>query len=325
MDLMPTPIVLRDPKSGSVAHILPELGFNCFRFEAAVAGRVVSVIDADPNFSSGQLRPSAHGIPVLFPYPNRIRGGRYEWNGAEHRLPLDQVLNDSEGNAIHGLCVDRPWRLAHSDSSSATGRFRLSVDAPERSAFWPADFEIELRYEVRGPLLRADFRIRNPGATPLPWGLGTHPYFRLPLAADSAVSRCTVEAPVTRQWELQNCLPTGKIVEVPEDRRLADAAYVDLMTLDDVFTGLEFRDGTFEATIIDEQAGLQVVQRTPPAFREFVVCQKPGRAMICLEPYTCTTDAINLQASGVEAGLRTLPPGGEFQTWFEIEASLVLA
>ena len=29
----------------------------------------------------------------------------------------------------------------------------------------------------------------------------------------------------------------------------------------------------------------------------------PHREAICLEPYTCTTDAINLQQQGVNAGL----------------------
>jgi aldose 1-epimerase len=31
---------------------------------------------------------------------------------------------------------------------------------------------------------------------------------------------------------------------------------------------------------------------------------------MCLEPYTCTTDAINLQQRGVDAGLIVLPPDG---------------
>jgi aldose 1-epimerase len=31
-----------------------------------------------------------------------------------------------------------------------------------------------------------------------------------------------------------------------------------------------------------------------------------------VEPYTCITDAINLQQRGVEAGLLVLPPGGRW-------------
>jgi aldose 1-epimerase len=35
----------------------------------------------------------------------------------------------------------------------------------------------------------------------------------------------------------------------------------------------------------------------------------PHRLAVCLEPYTCTTDAINLEQQGVNAGWRVLKPG----------------
>jgi aldose 1-epimerase len=34
---------------------------------------------------------------------------------------------------------------------------------------------------------------------------------------------------------------------------------------------------------------------------------------VALEPYTCATDAINLQQRGVDAGLLVLGPGGKWQ------------
>jgi aldose 1-epimerase len=45
------------------------------------------------------------------------------------------------------------------------------------------------------------------------------------------------------------------------------------------------------------------------AFRELVAFTPPHRHAVCLEPYTCATDAINLQAQGIDAGLRVLQPG----------------
>ena len=58
--------------------------------------------------------------------------------------------------------------------------------------------------------------------------------------------------------------------------------------------------------------------RASPAFREVVVFTPPHRQAFCIEPYTCTTDAINLQARGVDAGLLTLPPGGRWTAVFEM-------
>jgi aldose 1-epimerase len=44
-----------------------------------------------------------------------------------------------------------------------------------------------------------------------------------------------------------------------------------------------------------------------------------------MEPYTCVTDAINLQQRGIDAGWRVLQPGDEFLTWIEITARPVVA
>ena len=46
-------LVLTDIRTGSTTHIIPELGFNCFEFRTNVAGQVVDVIDASPQFASG--------------------------------------------------------------------------------------------------------------------------------------------------------------------------------------------------------------------------------------------------------------------------------
>ena len=48
-------------------------------------------------------------------------------------------------------------------------------------------------------------------------------------------------------------------------------------------------------------------------FREMVVYTPGHRQAFCVEPYTCTTDAINLQAQGLEAGWRVLAPGQRWQ------------
>jgi aldose 1-epimerase len=45
------------------------------------------------------------------------------------------------------------------------------------------------------------------------------------------------------------------------------------------------------------------------SFREIVVFTPPHHQAVCIEPYTCVTDAINLQQRGIDAGLLTLAPG----------------
>jgi aldose 1-epimerase len=66
-------------------------------------------------------------------------------------------------------------------------------------------------------------------------------------------------------------------------------------------------------------AGLAV--RAAPAFREVVAFTPQNRQAVALEPYTCTTDAINLQPRGVDAGLLVLPPGGSWSGVVEFAVS----
>lgn len=95
-----------------------------------------------------------------------------------------------------------------------------------------------MRYSLHGSRLRADILIANPSAHPLPWGLGTHPYFKLPLSAKSRSSRCLIEAPASQEWELVDCLPTGRVVPIAESKDLRKGAYFDVLKVDDVLTGL---------------------------------------------------------------------------------------
>ena len=95
---------------------------------------------------------------------------------------------------------------------------------------------------------------------------------------------------------------------------------------DDVLTDLRSEDDSLDCIIMDESAGLEIVQACDAkAFRELVIYAPPNRPAVCMEPYTCTTDAINLEQRGIDAGWRVLEPGEMFETWISISARRVYA
>ena len=284
-----------------------------FAFTAVTtSGASVDVLSAAEGFETGGHPGSRSGIPLLFPYPNRIAGGRYSWNGQEYQLTPDLVPFDKTGNAIHGFCLDRPWRIVSQSESSATAVFRISVDAPERLALWPADAEIEVAYELCGSSLRSVITVRNPSDESLPWGFGTHAYFKLPLSQASTADQCTVYAPTSRMWELNQCLPSGKIQKAPAGADLSTAPAFGGLDLDAVYTEVTAEKDDVICRITDPAGKLMLEQRCSPEFREIVAFTPPWVTAICLEPYTCMTNAINLQQQGIDAGLQILPPG---KTW----------
>lgn len=313
-------VSIQDSRSGSSAEIAVDQGFNCFAFLSRLPdGRAVDVLAAPGDFGSGKYPSTHHGNPLLFPFPNRIEGGRFVWNGRSFEMSPDQVLFDGTGNAIHGFCLDRPWRVADQTSDSVTGTFQLSIDAPDRSSLWPADAQISVRYQVVGTRLKSTIRVVNPSDQALPWGFGTHAYFRVPLSSQSRASDCTVFVPAAKTWELTDCLPTGKKLDPPPHALLNQTCGFEGLKVDDVYSDVQAEQGVVRCRITDRHARLVMEQTCCDDFRELVVFTPPWSNSICMEPYTCVTNAINLQQRGVDAGLRILPPHCEWTGWIDVD------
>lgn len=302
-------VKLRDAQSGAEATILAGFGFNCVEYRAPVQGRMVDVLYADMSIL--EQKPSWGGIPILFPFPNRIKGSRFSWKGREYVQA--KGMRDDAGTAIHGFVLNRPWRVVDLSATHAVGHFQLSADAPDLVAQWPADFLLEVRYELHGTKLHSRITITNPSDAELPWGLGTHPYFRVPFgSATNGLTDILLQAPVTQAWELVECFPTGNRLPVSGPLDLREGQAVGSTVYDHVLTGTTPQNGKLLLTVTDPEAGLQVVQIADPAFREVVVFTPPHRKAVCLEPYTCVSDAVHLQQQGIDAGWQVLAPKGKW-------------
>ncbi len=297
-------ITLKDEASGATARIAPGLGFNCFSFRPCPAGAPLETLWSAPEFLEGTARPSGSGIPLLFPFPGRIGARQFHFQGRDYALRSD----DRRGNAIHGFVLDRPWQVVEHTTTRVVARFQASRADPQILEQWPADFCLTARYELQGQTLQSEFTVENPSDRPLPWGFGTHPYFRVPLGGLRREA-CRVFVPAREIWELVDMLPTGR--RLPAEGRLAlhqGLAFGETQ-FDDVFTGLSRIDGGCGATIDDPDSGRKLTLSFDANFREIVVYNPPHREAICLEPYTCVPDPFALTARGIDAGLRVLGPG----------------
>ena len=318
----PNLIVLEDGKGGR-AEVWPALGFNCVTWRAVLGGRTLDLLYDDPHlFDDG--RPTRSGIPILFPFPNRIRAGRYTWDGKEYHLPLN---DGPKQNAIHGFACRRPWRVLRqgTDDTSAfvTGVFRGSVDAPDCQALWPTDYEIRVTYRLREHSLGIEAVVINPDSKPMPWGLGYHPYFKVAFTPDAKPEDALLRVPARGFWELQDCLPTGNILPEDDVRGLTKARRYADVHVDDVLTDLDKpgADGMRLMGAVEGAPAASLLVYASPDFRDTVIFTPPNRQAFCIEPYTCTTDAVNLEARGVKAGWRTLPPGDRWVGLVELHVA----
>lgn len=306
-------VTLTCASTGDRARVLVSQGFNLFEYVANVRGEKIDVLWSLPNFESGEQRASSSGIPLLFPFPGRMPGTSFEFGGKTYTLEA----GDKFGNAIHGFCHTRPWKVTATQDDTVTAEFHASRVDPSLAQRWPSDFKVTASYELGAGVLIGMYRFANVGEEPLPCGFGAHPYFRVPLSKRSSADDCLVRLPVTKHWELVEMLPTGKQTDWPAAREYAAGVSFASLTLDDVFAGLPTDNGNSEASITDPR-GPKLTIRWDQSFRELVVFTPPHREAICIEPYTCVPSAIALHERGIDSGLRVLAPGESFTARIEI-------
>ena len=257
-----TVYTLRDDTSGASASVLPSFGFNLFDLRLPVAGEVRRVIVAADDFADNPVSPGRNGTPVLFPFPNRIRDGKYSFGGKAYQIPVRGQVH-----AIHGFAIAAKWDVVEHGASAheafIVGRFHLAEHAPEMRPQWPTDAVLTIRYALAGRRLGMTIKVENPTDQDLPYGFGIHPYFRIPFASnDPAQGR--VILPASESWPLEGYLPTGerKPVEARLDFRKGQP--MTGLKLDDVLTGLAFEDNRCTCRLVG--SGLQ--RRVPPELRQ---------------------------------------------------------
>lgn len=314
--------ILRDEATGASAAIVPSYGFNLFDLRLPAAGEVRRVIVARDDFAARPDKPGRNGIPILFPFPNRVRDGRYSFEGKDYEL----FIEPGKGHAIHGFAIAAAWDVVDQGATPAgaylVGRFQIGRHAPDRLASWPSDAILTVRYDLAGRRLSMTVTVENPTADrDLPYGFGIHPYFRLPFAAGRPEAG-SLHLPAAEMWALDASLPTGE--RLPVDRRVdfRSGGSTAGRHLDDLLTGLTFDGDRCTCRLADDDLGTETVLSFDRTFRELVVFVPPhDDTLVAVEPYTQATDAINLVARGIDAGLRILRPGEADTMRIAIETS----
>jgi aldose 1-epimerase len=122
------------------------------------------------GYGAHEMSSSGRG-QVLIPWPNRLEGGSYEFDGKHHQLPLNEP---ERRNAIHGLVRWTTWSVAE---RSAHRVVMQHVLYPQPGYPFLLGTSIEYALSDRGLLVRTT--TTNLGSEPCPYGHGAHPYLTL--------------------------------------------------------------------------------------------------------------------------------------------------
>ena len=171
------------------------------------AGGISYLWNGDPAHWSGRA-------PILFPCVGALRDGRAVSEAGEIRLPK------------HGFARHMEWRLENVLDDRAA--YRLDADDSTRVGY-PYDFSLRAEYRLGERSVATILTVANTGSRTLPYCLGGHPAFHVPLAEGESFEDYLLEF---EQPETADCpqvdLQHGLIMDTCRNRVLTESRTLPL-------------------------------------------------------------------------------------------------
>lgn len=104
--------------------------------------------------------------PVLFPIVGRLEEGKYFFDGKSYDMPL------------HGFLRGKEFKLIHKSDNKMMFSFSSDEDTKK---IYPFDFNFIITYTLEEYSLNVKFEITNTGNEKMPFSVGAHPGFNVPL------------------------------------------------------------------------------------------------------------------------------------------------
>jgi aldose 1-epimerase len=302
-------VAIESPGPELRATFVPDAGMVC----SSLRHRGVELLAQRSGVRAYAQRGATMGIPLLYPWANRLAGLRYPGPQGEVQLdPADPLLKlDRNGLPIHGAIAGAlPWELLEQPGAGAdhAGADRLHAHSAWRSAellkIFPYSHTVELRASVAGARLTIETTVRADGGCDVPVSFGFHPYLTI---ADTDRRDWLIELPVASRLLLdERMIPiaAGPPLE-PRQFTLADGDW------DDALTGLE-QPAVFSVSAGERRIDVEFCD----GFSHAQIYAPSGENFICFEPMTAPTNALVSRD-----GLHVLAAGNTFRATFAISVA----
>jgi aldose 1-epimerase len=226
---------------------------------------------------------------VLAPWPNRLDGGTYEFDGVPAQAPINEI---DRRNAIHGLVRWMTWRL----TGRAQNRVGLACELHPSPAY-PFSLGLEVEYRIGREGLTVTTDAENLGPTDLPFGLGFHPYLTVGTAT---IDQVRLRVPAHRRLVTdERGLPSGSEGVAGTEFDFTSARPIGVTRLDTAFGDLSRDpDGRFRVDLDQPDGGAAATLWGDERFRYVMVYSgdtlEPGerRTGLAVEPMTCPPNAL---------------------------------
>ena len=250
--------------------------------------------------------PPAYLGKVLMPWPNRVAGGSYTWEGTSYDLPVDEP---AFGTSLHGFVAFQEWDIVEADASSVLLRTLIAARYS-----YPWTLVASARYSLDAHAgLSIELSATNIGEGTAPYGVGFHPYLAID---DTQANDLELEIPASIIYEADaNMIPVvaHDVADFGLDFR--SPSVVGDARLDHCFAGLP--QGTWTVTLRDRASGVGVSLSSDARWLQVYSADYIGRVGVAVEPMSCPPNAFN---SGTD--VVALAPGQDYTLRASIHAAL---
>lgn len=291
-------VTLHDPSSALTATFAPGAGM----VGVSLADDGVELLGQRRGLAAYVSHGKTMGIPILYPWANRLGGNSYRVDGAVVKLTAGAggVRTDEHGVPIHGVLAAYPgWRVRTQTESQLTAEVDFGAQ-PRLLASFPYPHLLTMEVSLADRALRIATTVEATTAAPVPLCYGFHPYLRVPDAPRAAWQIET--PPMTRRPVDAWGIPTGATESHPGGEQPLGETFLD-DGFDEVPAGAVFAvsGGGRRIEVVFEQ-GYPAAQVFAPG----------GDDVICFEPMTAPADALR------RGGYRLAHPGAPDTTRFAI-------
>ena len=256
----------------------------------------------EPPLTEEPDNPYLYGMPILFP-PNRIKGGRFEFEGREYVFPINEP---ETGCHLHGELHKTPFELIEKSDSKIICRFVATKNNPYLS--FPHEFEVTVEYELKNNGLYHTVTVTNLSEYNMPISLGFHTNVNTLFLNSSRAENILVFADIVKEYERNmdtDYLPTGETLQF--DSASTAIAHGEYKPCFKKLSRLYRGHGRM--TITDTESRLRVAYEVDEKYPFRLIYNGGAEGYISLEPQTCLPNCQNSPFSREEAGFDFLTVG----------------
>lgn len=222
---------------------------------------------------------------LLFPFPNRLKGGQYSWNGKNYQFPIN---DPSTGNALHGLGMTRGMNIKKVITNEKSGSLCCQYIDQGQHEYYPFPFTFCAQFTISESNFEVELQVTNNGKEAIPFGFGWHPYFSLSEKIDNNWLQFSELEMIGID---QHMIPTGKRYPYQE---FAQGKTIAQTVLDNCFAVPVSKSGKFKLQLKGEKGTIHYWQEAGEHQYKFIqLFTPPMRTSIAIEPMTCNVDAFN--------------------------------